>query len=221
MNSLDAPPPWIGTSPLRKEDARLLSGRGQFLGDLRVEGLLHLVYVRSSHAHARIVAIDVTAAEATPGVVAVLTGERIRNELKSLPIEVVTPNFNANYPVFWPLAVERVKFHGEPVAAIVAEDKYVAEDAAELVEVTYDSLEPVLDMERALEPGSPIVHPGWASKPDVRDVADRGGHGAIARRQHRGRRRQHRHRAERRARALPHPSLWGHADGAARRPRSL
>ena len=96
-----------------------------------------------------------------PGVVAVVTGEDIRDEIRPLPLPVVLPSFPARYPTFWPLAVDKVKFHGEPVAAVVAKDAYVAEDAAELVEIDYEPLPAVVDAGAALGPDAPLVHEDW------------------------------------------------------------
>src|SRR5215510_5665129 len=153
---------WVGRQFARKEDHRLTTGRGQYFGDIRVPGMLHLVFVRSVHAHARVKHIDTAAARKLPGVVAVVTGADIKEQIKPLPQPVVVPALPARYPTFWPLAVGKVKFHGEPVAAVVARDRYVAEDAAQLVEVEYETLTHVRNMEEALRPGAPVVHDGWA-----------------------------------------------------------
>jgi carbon-monoxide dehydrogenase large subunit len=153
---------WVGRQFARKEDHRLTTGRGQYFADIRVPGMLHLVFVRSAHAHARIKHIDTAAARKLPGVVAVVTGADIKEQIKPLPQPVVVPALPARYPTFWPLAVDKVKFHGEPVAAVVARDRYVAEDAAQLVEVEYETLPHVRNMEEALKPGTPVVHEGWA-----------------------------------------------------------
>ena len=161
MNYVGKQPGWVGRQFNRKEDHRLTTGKGQYFADMVIPGTLHLVFVRSKHAHALIKRIDVSAAKAIPGVVAVVTGEDIRGAIKSLPQPVVVPALPARYPTFWPLAVDKVKFNGEPVVAVVARDKYVAEDAADAVEIEYEPLPYVGDMEEALKPGSPIVHDGW------------------------------------------------------------
>ncbi|MFO1351076.1 MAG: molybdopterin cofactor-binding domain-containing protein [Gammaproteobacteria bacterium] len=152
---------WVGSKFNRKEDRRLLTGKGRYLADINVPGALHLVFVRSQRAHAKIKRIDVSKALALPGVVKVVTGADIKNKIPSLPQPVVVPALPARYPTFWPLAVGKVKFHGEPVAAIVATDKYVAEDAAEAVEVEYQDLPYVRDAEAALKKGAPKVHDDW------------------------------------------------------------
>lgn len=149
---------WIGNRLPRKEDLRLITGGGKFLSDMVVPGMLHAMFVRSDHAHARIKGIDKSAAEAMPGVVAVYTGADTEHAFKSLDQPVLIPNLDAQYPKYHALAVGKVRYHGEPVAVVIARDKYTAEDAAELVEVDYDELPVVLDAEAALEEGATLVH---------------------------------------------------------------
>lgn len=152
---------WFGAKFNRKEDHRLTTGRGRYIADLPAPGMLHLVFARSQVAHARIKSIDTSKAKALAGVVAVVTGEDIKDKIAPLPQNVVMPLIPGKFPQHWPLAVGKVRFHGDCVAAVVARDKYVAEDAAELIEVEYDELPYVGDPEKALEPGSTIVHDGW------------------------------------------------------------
>ena len=120
--------------------------------------MLHAVFVRSEYAHARINGIDTSEAKALPGVVAVYTGADIEHAFKPLNIPVLIPNLPAHYPTYHALAIGKVRYHGEPVALVIARDKYVAEDAAELVIVDYDELPVVIDAEAALEDGAPLVH---------------------------------------------------------------
>jgi carbon-monoxide dehydrogenase large subunit len=150
--------PWIGARQPRKEDRRLTTGRGQYIGDLHFKNMLHVVFVRSTRAHARLVGVDIEAASKMPGVIAIVTGEMIRHEINPLPQPSVTPKLTAQNPRFWPLAVDKVKFHGEPVAAVVAIDKYLAEDAAEAVEVDYDDLPYIGDPAQALADDTLRVH---------------------------------------------------------------
>lgn len=146
---------YIGRRIPRKEDRRLLIGAGRYLDDIEVPGVLHACFVRSPHAHARIVAIDVDAARAMPGVVAIVTGHDLARwtgrHRMAPPIEGLQPVEMDTLPI------ERVRFHGDPVACVVATDRYRAEDAAEQVTVDYAPLEAVSDMQRALEPGAPLV----------------------------------------------------------------
>ncbi|MFC2969232.1 xanthine dehydrogenase family protein molybdopterin-binding subunit [Acidimangrovimonas pyrenivorans] len=145
----------IGRPLPRKEDRRLLTGRGRYLDDIVVAGALHVCFVRSPHAHARIVSIDTEAARALPGVTGVYTGRDLAEWTTNLrlapPIEGLQPVEMTTLPV------DTVRFHGDLVACVVAEDRYVAEDAAELVEVEYDVLPAVADTASALAEGAPLV----------------------------------------------------------------
>lgn len=147
--------PWVGAPLPRKEDARLLAGRGAYLDDLDRPGLLHAAMLRSPHAHARIVDLDVRAAARLPGVAAVLTGAdaaRLSRPIRPLiPTPVPLPDYC--------LAVDRARFAGEPVAAVAAVDRATAEDALEAIRVAYEPLPPVLDPEAALRPGAPLLYP--------------------------------------------------------------
>ena len=149
---------WMGTPLPRKEDRRLLTGKGKYVSDIVIPGALHAVFVRSEYAHAKILSIDTSEAEELEGIERIYTGDQIKHLIKSMPQPIVQPALPAHYPTFWPLAVDKVTFHGEPVALVIARDKYVAEDAAELVFVDYEELEPVLDPEEALKPESTIIH---------------------------------------------------------------
>ena len=152
---------WIGRSLERREDVRLLTGQGAYLADLRVPDCLHLCFVRSAHAHAKIRDIRLEAALAMPGVVGAITGAELAKEMQGQKIPVLIPAFAANYRQYWPLAVDEAYWHGEPLAAIVADDKYVAEDAAAAVEVDYEPLPVVTDAEAALRDGAPRVYADW------------------------------------------------------------
>lgn len=158
MSTVENSADWLGARLARKEDLRLITGQGRYLADMVLPGMLHAVFVRSEYAHARITGIDTSEAAAMPGVVAIFTGADFKDTVKPMPQPVVKPNLPARYPTFWPLAIEKVKFHGEPVALVIARDKYVAEDAAECVYVDYEELPVVRDPEQALGPDSPLVH---------------------------------------------------------------
>jgi carbon-monoxide dehydrogenase large subunit len=149
---------WMGTRLPRKEDLRLITGQGKYVADIVLPGMLHAVFVRSDYAHARLVSVDVSAALEAPGVVAVITGEEMKTHCRSLRQPVLLPNLPAKYPTYYGLAVDKVKFHGDPVAMVIARDKYQAVDAAELVVVDYEELPVVLDPEAALAADSPRVH---------------------------------------------------------------
>ena len=139
---------------LRKEDASLLSGRGRYADDLPVPvGTLHAHVIRSPHAHAGVVNIDTRQALAHEGVWAVITGQDVRKLSEPFLGAVKTPVQQ------WSLAVERVRYVGEPVALVVAESRYIAEDAAELVEIEYEPLAAVVDPLEACNSGAPLLHP--------------------------------------------------------------
>ena len=149
---------WVGRSIERVEDAPLLTGRGRFIDDLGVAtGTLHAAILRSPHAHARIREIRTGPAQAAPGVAAVVTGADVVRLAASLPVAVKTPM------KCWPIALERVRYVGEPVAVVVATDRYLAEDALDLIEVDYDLLSPVIDPAAAIEADAPILHDGLRS----------------------------------------------------------
>jgi 2-furoyl-CoA dehydrogenase large subunit len=144
----------VGSKVLRKEDPALLSGRGRYADDLPIPaGTLHAHVVRSPHAHADIVRIDAAKALAHDGVWAVITGDDVRKLSDPFLVAIKTPVHQ------WALAVERVRYVGEPVALVVAESRYIAEDAAELVEIDYAPLEAVIDPIAACEKSAPLLHP--------------------------------------------------------------
>ena len=154
-------PGLVGQPVKRREDPRLLTGQGRFVDDLALRGMLHLVFVRSSQAHARIAQIDTRAARELPGVVLVLTAEQIRADVKPLPVHWQHPeNRNAENAC---LAEGKVRYVGEPVALVVASDRYTAEDAAALVAVEYELLAPVVDPEEALAPQAPLLYDAWGT----------------------------------------------------------
>ncbi len=145
---------WIGKSVTRVEDGRLLTGRGTFIDDHPpVANPFHAAIVRSPHAHARILGYDAAAALAMPGVVGVVTGEDVGKGTRPFSVGVTAP------VQYYPAATDRARFVGEPVAVVVARDRYLAEDAAEAVVVHYEPLPAVVDPERALAPDAPVLHP--------------------------------------------------------------
>jgi carbon-monoxide dehydrogenase large subunit len=140
----------IGESIKRKEDARFLRGRGNYLDDITLPGMLHMAILRSPHAHARILSVDTAAASAAPGVVAVVTGELMaQHNLAWMP--TLSGDTQAV------LATDKVRFQGQEVAAVVAESKYAAEDAVGLIEVEYDVLPVVTSPQAARAEGAPLI----------------------------------------------------------------
>ncbi|MDP9263086.1 MAG: xanthine dehydrogenase family protein molybdopterin-binding subunit [Acidobacteriota bacterium] len=139
--------PWVGRSLTRKEEPRLVRGQGKFIDDFKLPGMVYLKLVRSPYGHARIAKVNVDAAEAHPGVLCTLTGAEVAKLVQ--PFIEIGPEPGGKI-VDYPMAADVARYQGEPVAAVVAESRYAAEDAAELVEVDYEPLPPVMDAEEAL-----------------------------------------------------------------------
>jgi carbon-monoxide dehydrogenase large subunit len=152
------PEPLVGKSVRRREDPRLITGTAVYLDDMKMPGMTHAVVVRSPHAAARIKSVNAKPALDLPGVVAVFTGADVKH-LGSVPCAASLPGLRV--PFHHLLAQERVYFSGHPVAVVVATDRYIARDAADLVEVDYEPSAAVADPEKALAAGAPAVHPEW------------------------------------------------------------
>jgi carbon-monoxide dehydrogenase large subunit len=153
---------YVGESIIRSEDQRILTGTGHYIDDVQLPGMLHATFVRSTIAHATITSVDVTDARALPGVIAVYTGAEVQALLNpSAPPLSMFPGMPA--PAFSVLATTKVRLVGDPIALIVAESRYVAEDAAELVEVDYDELTPIASVADALDASNPVIFESEAS----------------------------------------------------------
>src|SRR5260221_12567247 len=147
---------YTGASIKRSEDPRSLTGAGRYVDDIKLPGMLHAAVVRLPLAHARVLSVDVSAARALPGVVAALTGAELEEMTVPGPDALAALLGGAGpTPEFTLLATDKVRFAGDPVAGVIAESRYVAEDGCELVEVEYDQLPPVTNASFALDPGSP------------------------------------------------------------------
>ena len=147
---------YIGSSVKRREDVPLLRGVGKYVGDIRRPGMVHAAILRSTRAHARLAAIDATAALALPGVVGVLTAADMPG-LKTIPMRTgIMEGLKRSQQT--PVATDRVRYVGDPVAVVVAQDRYVAEDALELVEVVYEDLPAVTDARAAMAADAPRLH---------------------------------------------------------------
>ena len=150
----------IGASIKPIEHGPLLTGRGQFIGDLAMPRMVEAAVVRSPHAHARIVSIDTSAARAMPGVFDVMTGAELAEHVEPQPVIYhVLPNQRATNTLA--MATDRVRWVGQIVAAVVATDRYVAEDAANAIEVEYEPLPVVADLDAALAPDAPRLYDDW------------------------------------------------------------
>lgn len=148
----------FGSGIRRREDPRLITGSATYTDDITLPGMLYAAMLRSPHAHARIKSIDTSLAAQAPGVVAVYTGADTTNDLKPMPCAWLLPNSGltiADYPC---IANETVRYVGDIVAVVVAETRYQAYDALELIDVDYDPLPSVTDPEQAFKPGAPQLH---------------------------------------------------------------
>src|SRR5216110_420956 len=140
---------FVGESIKRKEDDRFIRGKGTYVDDITLPGMLHMAILRSPFAHARIRSIDASAAQALPGVVAVVTGELLaQHKLAWMP--TLSGDTQAV------LATDKVRMQGQEVACVVADDPYVAHDALELIDVDYEPLPVVTTPQQALEDGAPV-----------------------------------------------------------------
>ncbi len=170
---------YTGASIRRSEDPRILTGAGRYVDDIKLPGMLHAAFVRSPLAHARVLSVDVSAAQALPGVVAVLTGADL--EAMTVPgpdMLMALMGWKGPTPEFTLLATDKVRLVGDPVAIVVAESRYLAEDGCELVEIEYEDLPPVVNAAFALDPSSPPLFANLGdniarphSRSEVGDVA--------------------------------------------------
>src|SRR5262245_2900649 len=142
------PARYVSSSVKRTEDPPLLKGQARFMSDLCLPGLRVVAFLRSLHAHAKLVAIDSSRALQIPGVEAVVTGADLRTSVHSIRAVMNDPGYRqSSWP---PLALDKVRFVGEPVAAVVARDRYLAEDALDAIGVTYEPLAAVIDAEASM-----------------------------------------------------------------------
>src|SRR6185503_11393824 len=150
----------IGASPKRVEDPPLITGRGCYVDDINLPGMLQLAFQRSPYAHAKIISIDVSKAKTMPGVAAVVTGNDLSEKLNLAPSQLLP---NMKIPPHPVLARGAVHCAGVPVAAVVARTRAQAQDAANAIEVEYDALPGVSNAEDALKPGAPLAQEGLDS----------------------------------------------------------
>ncbi|TMB37091.1 MAG: xanthine dehydrogenase family protein molybdopterin-binding subunit, partial [Deltaproteobacteria bacterium] len=150
-------PQLFGQSIKRREDPRLITGKGTYVDDVKLPGTTHAAFVRSPHAHARIKSIDTTAARNSKGVVAVYTGkDLVAGGVKPLPVGWLLPDIKI--PPYNVLAVDKARYMGDAVAVVIAETPYLARDAADLVEVDYEPLPAVVEGIKAAQAGAPQLH---------------------------------------------------------------
>src|SRR5438874_1467914 len=168
---------YVGMGCRRTEDPRLLQGRGQYVDDLRLPNMVHVAFVRSLHAHARITVLDHPPTRALPGVIAVVTARDLQGVK---PLRADESDLVEHRVTEWPpLARHKVRFVGEAVAAVAATDPAVAEDAADQLPIGYEPLPPVLTIAEATQPDTPRVHDEWPDNVLMR-ATGRGGDVAAA-----------------------------------------
>src|SRR5471030_3218352 len=156
--TITKPDTLVGKRIRRQEDPRLITGTAIYLDDIKMPGMHHACVLRSPHGAARIVRINTKPTLALPGVAAVFTGADVKG-LGAVPCAASLPGLRV--PFHHLLAQDRVYFTGHPVAVVIATDRYIARDGADLVEVDYEPLSAVADPEKAIAEGAPPVHPEW------------------------------------------------------------
>jgi carbon-monoxide dehydrogenase large subunit len=148
----------FGASVKRREDPRLITGSGAYTDDFKLPGMVQMTMLRSPHAHARITRLDVSKAQALPGVLAVYTAKDVEGMVPPMPTAWLIPDSDLKIPTYTPLATDKVRFVGDPVALVVAENSYIADDALNLIEVEYDALPSVTNQEEAIKDGAPQLY---------------------------------------------------------------
>lgn len=171
-------PQVMGQALKRHEDIRLIRGRGQYTDDMKLPGMVYAKMVRSPYAHAKIAAVHVAQAINLPGVLAVFTGNDLKDELGLIPTAWIPPNSDLKMTPHPALAYDTVRYVGDAVAVVIAENPYIAQDAADLVQVDYEPLRAVTNPRDAVGPGMPLVHQEidrniafhWSVGPNLDDV---------------------------------------------------
>ncbi|GAC1465147.1 MAG: molybdopterin-dependent oxidoreductase [Ktedonobacteraceae bacterium] len=149
----------LGTPVKRREDPRLITGQATYVDDLKMLGMLHMAVLRSPYGHARINSINTEAARTHPGVIAVYTAEDLKGKVGNIPVAAPLPPYiDKGMGRRGPLAEGKVRFYGDPVAIVIADDKYTARDAVDLIDVDYEPLPAAIDIEKAMQAGAPLLY---------------------------------------------------------------
>jgi carbon-monoxide dehydrogenase large subunit len=148
----------LGSPIKRREDPRLITGQATYVDDIKLTGMLHMAVLRSPYGHARINSINIEAARNQPGVVAVYTAEDLKGAVGDITVAVPLGHMTEGMGIRKPLAEGKVRFFGDPVAVVIAEDRYTARDARDLIEVDYEPLPAAIDVEKAMQPGAPLLY---------------------------------------------------------------
>ncbi|HZU66523.1 MAG TPA: molybdopterin cofactor-binding domain-containing protein [Ktedonobacteraceae bacterium] len=148
----------LGSPIKRREDPRLITGQATYVDDIKLPGMLHMAVLRSPYGHARIKGINTEAARNQPGVVAVYTAEDLKGAVGDIAVAVPLGKMTEGMGIRKPLAEGKVRFYGDPVAVVIAEDRYTARDARDLIEVDYEPLPAAIDVEKAMQPDAPLLY---------------------------------------------------------------
>src|SRR6266581_8684342 len=149
----------LGSPIKRREDPRLITGQATYVDDIKLHGMLHMAVLRSPYGHARITSITTDAARKHPGVVAVYTAADLKGVVGDIPVAVPLPGpISEGLGRRGPLAEGKVRFYGDPVAVVIADDRYTARDARDLIEVDYEPLPAAVDIEKAMQLGAPLLY---------------------------------------------------------------
>ena len=148
----------LGSPIKRREDPRLITGQATYVDDIKLTGMLHMAVLRSPYGHAHIRSINTEAARNHPGVVAVYTAEDLKGVVGNVAVAVPLGLMEKGMGIHGPLAEGKVRFYGDPVAAVIADDRYTARDARDLIEVDYEPLPAAIDVEKAMQPGAPVLY---------------------------------------------------------------
>src|SRR5437660_173438 len=148
----------LGSPIKRREDPRLITGQATYVDDIKIPGMLYMAVLRSPYGHARINSINTEAARNHPGVVAVYLAEDLKGAVGNVAIAVPLGKIAEGMGVHGPLAEGKVRFYGDPVAVVIADDRHTARDARDLIEVEYEPLPAVVDTEKAMQPDAPLLY---------------------------------------------------------------
>src|SRR6266700_3557879 len=148
----------LGSPIKRREDPRLITGQATYVDDIKIPGMLYMAVLRSPYGHARITSINTDAARQYPGVKAVYTAVDMKGAVGNVVVAVPLGKMGEGMGIHGPLAEGKVRFYGDPVAVVIADDRYTARDARDLIEVDYEPLSAIVDVEKAMQPGATLLY---------------------------------------------------------------
>ncbi len=149
----------LGSPIKRREDPRLITGQATYVDDIKLTGMLHMAVLRSPYGHARITNIDTTEALKLPGVITIYTAKDLKGKVGNIPVAApLPPHITKGMGRRGPLAEDKVRFYGDPVAVVIAENRYTARDALDQIEVDYEPLPATIDVEKTMQPDAPLLY---------------------------------------------------------------